>query len=105
MAYFLISVVLDECALQGPSICKNGRCTDLKEGFMCTCNSGFERKSKTECVGMLFLFSFHHFDILSTGAKLKKIVGGVDSHNLRTLKYIDIDSDRQAPTSTDMDRH
>jgi len=46
----LTKIALDECALQGPSICKNGRCTDLKEGFLCTCNPGFERKSKTECV-------------------------------------------------------
>lgn len=48
-SHFLVA--LDECAVQGSSICKNGKCTDLKEGFMCTCNPGYSRQSKTVCVG------------------------------------------------------
>ena len=47
----LFAVMLDECVVQGPSICKNGKCTDLAEGYMCTCNKGYKRLDKNTCVG------------------------------------------------------
>ena len=47
--------------MQGPSICENGQCTDLKEGYMCTCNAGYQRKDKNTCIGMFegHIVQFH----------------------------------------------
>eukprot|EP00795_Rhopilema_esculentum_P005941 gene5941-11289_t len=46
----ITKIMLNECVVQGPSICKNGKCTDLAEGYMCTCNKGFKRLDKNTCV-------------------------------------------------------
>ena len=32
---------IDECSERSPSVCQNGRCTNVAGSFQCVCNDGF----------------------------------------------------------------